>query len=585
MTIKPSTANVPRNALRIGRGALFLALASALVSGCANMLPRNSSKQLAPVDDVTLPKAATQIAQESAMLQRTVDQLREQLQHTSAPRQIPAVQPVYDPLEDKVVSIRMYDASVGTLLWAMSDQLGMNLILDPKVQAIQKRATLNLNNVTAREVFNHILEAFDLHGEARGRTLYVNLTDERVYDLDFLNARLNVDISDGGNVFGANQGGSGGGGSSGGGSGGGASALQSNFSLAGGMTAKNGVYEEIENSLKSVLGDPAQAQGQGARQGDSEEDRDEARATSIFTLNPSSGTLFVRARPSEIRSVERMVNRYKSVMGRQVQIDAQLIDVQLNDGYQFGVDWNLLRKNVAGMIGDSPINVGSATRDYPGLSGQQMPPRSLTLPAQLIGNTVGRAVGFGYANDSFSVAVNMLRSYGTIKVLSNPSIRARNGAPAMLSVGTNIRYLSSTASTLTNPGGGATTVSTNAQTDSLFSGIMVGVVPFIREDGVVELLVHPMQSDVDPNSLQLVDAGGGSRVSLPVTSFKGMTTTLNIADGDTVMIGGLIDQKIGSTHAGVPGVSDIPGLGALFDKSSNTHNSRELVMVLRVRVL
>lgn len=94
-----------------------------------------------------------------------------------------------------------------------------------------------------------------------------------------------------------------------------------------------------------------------------------------------------------------------------------------------------------------------------------------------------------------------------------------------------------------------------------------------------------MQSDVDPNSLQLIDAGGGSRVTLPITNFKGMTTTLNVKDGDTVMIGGLIDQQVGTTHNGVPGLSDIPLLGKLFDKTSDTHKSRELVMVIRVKVL
>ncbi len=576
MTMKSTSRTSTRGLIRLSRGALVIGLTTTLVAGCANMLPRNSSKNLSKVDQTTLPKAADQIAAESAMLQATQDKLMAQLERAKEARPLPPAQPVYDPMENEIVSLHMFDANVGNLLWAMSDQLHMNLVLDPKVQAIEQRATLNLTNVTASEVFEHILNAFDLHGEVKGKTLYVSLMSEKVFDLDFLNTKMNVDISAGGNVFGDSQG-SGGGGSSGGSSGGGGSnALRSNFSLSGGMAEQGGVYEQLDKSLKSILGEQGQTKAKSER-------KDTDKPETIYTLNPTTGTLFVRARPSEMKSIEKMINRYHAVIGRQVQIDAQLIDVQLRDNFEFGVDWNILRDNLAGIIGDSPITVDQASNTLPGVGG--MPPRTVTIPGQIVGNATGRSIGVGYATDTFSVAVNMLRGFGNVKVLSNPTIRARNGSPAMLSVGTNIRYLASTTTTVSNPGGGASTVSSNAETDSLFSGIVVGVVPFIREDGTVELLVHPMQSDVDPNSLQLVDAGGGTRVTLPITSFKGMTTTLNVKDGDTVMIGGLIDQQVGTSHDGVPGLSDIPLLGKLFDKSSDAHQSRELVMVLRVKVL
>ena len=572
-----------RMAIRTGRVVLVLGLVTMLAAGCTGIRPRNSTKSLKPVDKTTLPDAAEVVAAESEVLTKTHDKLRAQLERAAKPEPLPPVQPKYDPLEDKVVTIRMYDASVSTLLWAMSDQLGMNLILDPTVQSIDRKATLNLTNVTAREVFNHILQAFDLYGQVRGHTLYVNTMEEKVYNLDFLNTRMNVDISDGGNVFGSNNGGSSGGAGSnsqGAGGSGGGNSLRSDFTMAGGVQNQTDIYDQVGNALKVVLGDSAQA-----RQREKKAGKGHHKSTvSVYSLNPVTGTLFVRARPSEVRSVEKIINRYKSVLGRQVQIDAQLIDVQLNDGYQFGVDWNLMRKYVAGIVGDAPIALDAVSRQFPNLTQPRLPSRNLTLPPQLIGDTDGRAIGIGYGNDKYSVAVNMLRTFGTVKVLSNPSIRARNGAPALLSVGTNIRYVSNSTSFVSNPGGGAENRSTNTQTDSVFSGLMVGVAPFIHEDGTVELLVHPVQSDVDPNSLRLIDVGG-SKVTLPVTSFKGMTTTLNIDDGSTVMIGGLIDQQLGSDHAAVPGVSDIPILGRVFDKTKDSHRSRELVMIIRAKVL
>jgi len=114
---------------------------------------------------------------------------------------------------------------------------------------------------------------------------------------------------------------------------------------------------------------------------------------------------------------------------------------------------------------------------------------------------------------------------------------------------------------------------------------MVGVLPMVRDDGRIELLLNPMQSDVDPASLQLVAVGGDNLVSLPKVSYKGLTTTLNVGDGDVVVVGGLIDQRSSNNDRGAPGVSDVPLLGKLFGNENKVHGSRELVIVLRVRVL
>lgn len=560
------------------RRALAVAVATMLLAGCSG-LPHKSANSMAPVNGDTLHQMAEHSIAESAKLAEVQQRLFEELQQIQAAQPVQPVVPQYDPLEDQLVSIRMYEADVGQLLWAMSEQLGMNLLLDPRVVQTGRKSSLNLSNVTAREVFDHILRAFDLHGEVQGKTLIVNLMEERVYDLDFLNTALSVDISSGGNVFGANQS-TGGGGSGGGGSGGGGSnALRSDFALSGGLGEQTSVHAELEEALGHIIGES------GARRAQADSDEIDPIPVAAYTLNSVTGTLFIRARPSQVRAIESLINRYKAVLGRQVQIEAQLIDVELKDGFQWGVDWNVLRNHVAGVIGRAPIAVDPATALLPAGQGADLPVRSLTLPAQTIGSPSGNSLGLGYQRNSFSVAIDALRNFGNVKVLSNPSIRARNGSPALLSVGTNIRYLSSSSVTVTNPGGGATTTSADAQTDSLFSGIVVGVVPFIRADNHVEILVHPMQTDVDPNSLQLVDAGGGTRVTLPVINFKGMTTTLSLRDGDTVLIGGLIDQKLGSTNSGVPGLSDVPGLGKFFDRTADSHASRELVMVLKVRVL
>jgi MSHA type pilus biogenesis protein MshL len=303
-----------------------------------------------------------------------------------------------------------------------------------------------------------------------------------------------------------------------------------------------------------------------------------------FSINKLTGTLYVKARPSKIRAVEKMLANVRGMLRKQVYIEAQIVDVQLSDNFEFGVDWSLLRGNLASGFSPTAANVSGATGALTNIDAL-LSGRSITIPSQNIGNLNGQSLGVGYQGGTAGVVLSALRAFGNLRVLSNPNVQVRNGSPALLSVGTSSRYVARSSSTQSTPGGGASTVTSDVQTDSVFSGVMVGVLPFIRDDGRIELLINPMQSEVDAKSLQLVSVNDTNRVTLPVVSYKGMTTTLNVGDGDVVVVGGLIDQRSSDNDRGAPGLSDVPVLGKLFSNIANTHNSRELVVVLRVRIL
>ena len=549
---------------RSTRSALALAIlvaTSTLGAGCSTV-PR-SVKSLPATEPVALQQVTASVAEESAKLAEENARLRSEIERIQPPAApIAALAPVYDPLENRVVTINMNDANIIALLWALAEQLGMNLIIDPSVQAREQRASLFLKNVTAREVYNHILTAFDLHGEIRGGALVVSPMQERVFQVDTLNSTTSLEMSTGGDVFGAGSSAAGGGDS-----------LRGKLILDGSVGKENDPYKQLSATIESILKEDT-----GMRSGRP------AQEAARFSLDPMTGTLFVRARPSQVRAVAEVIERNKRILSRQVLVEAQLIDVQLSDQFQFGVDWNLLRGRVAGVFGDAPIQLEPVTGALPGPRSNTLD-RLLTIPRQAIGNPLGRGAGIGYTGDTFSAAINVLRGFGNVKVLSNPSIRVRNATPAYLSVGRNIRYVSQSTTTFSNPGGGATNTSSDVQTESLFAGVVIGVAPLIHDDGKVEMMVHPMQTDVAPGSLDLIEVGNGNSVTLPIISFKGLTTTLNLRDGDTVLMGGLIDQQGQTSDKGIPGLSDLPGLGKLFGSESRSHDSRELVMVLRVTIL
>lgn len=571
----------------VKRGVLALAVV-AMLGGCATETTdsRRSIGALPTAEYESVKRMRDEIVLESKRMVESRDALYKELSVSRAQAAPVVIPPVVDVLEQELISVSMMSASISDLLIAFSDQAGLNLIVDPNVLAITKRADMYLKKVSPREFINEVMRAFDVTGDIRGNTLRVNLLDERIFALDMLNATMSMDVSSGGNVFGANS------------SGGSANALRGNVLLSGGSGAKTDPYEQIEASVKRILGDDStkratnvtvganvNALGAAASNALVVDDAPHERVASIFTLNRNSGTMYVKARPSQLRSIEKLLDRTQKILRRQVQIEAQLIDVQLNDGFEFGVDWKLLRQHAAAGFGVVPASLDGVSSAL-GKSGLgDLAARTLTLPAQLLGSQAGPSLGIGYQEGKFSAVLTALRSFGAIKILSNPSVQVRNGTPALLTVGTNARFVSKSSVTLSVPGGGASTTSSDVQTDSVFSGVMVGVIPFIRDDGQVELVVHPMQTEVESKSLALVDIGANNKITLPVVNYKGMTTTLNIASGDTVMIGGLIDRRISNDDRGAPVASDIPLLGKLFGNQRTSHNSRELVMVLRVNVL
>ncbi len=585
MNSNASNARVPcRPTVR----TLASALGALTLAACANMPPR-SVQDIAPTEYKALERSGAAIAEESAKLASQQDRRREQIERSfQQPAEVVApVAPAYDPLENTVVSISMFNADVGQLLWALADELKMNLIVDPQVLEQRQRTSLHLRSVSAREVYNHILDAFDLHGEIRGGALVVGQMRERIFNVDLLNSSTSFDLSTGGDVFGAGMQSAGGGGQS----------LRGTLTMTGSVGKDNDPYKQLDAALKVILGTEQNAAA--AARGP---DDPPPPAQSRYSLDPGSGTLYVRARPSQVRAVEDLIGHTTQKMRRQVLVEAQILDVSLNDNFQFGVDWNLLRNRVAGIYGDSPATIVPApgTPGNPDLGIPENPnllpyqrygrygdqARNIVFPNQTLGSSIGRGLGVSYLTDTFSAALNALRTFGNVKVLSNPSVRVRNGSPAYLSVGSNIRYVTKSTSNFSNTGGGsAYNQSTDIQTDSLFSGVVIGVAPIVHENGGVELLVHPMQTEVEPGSLALREFPNGNAVTLPVINVKGITTTLNLRDGDTVLLGGLIDQKASLSDSGIPGLSDVPAFGKLFGTRGKQHATRELVLVLRVKVI
>ena len=490
-----------------------------VLSACA-AAPKTPTK---PED----PDAAVheQVRRSNARLAQRQEMMRRELQQAApAPAPVEPIMPVYDPLEDHQVSFSMVDEPVQHVLFALARAVGMNLILDPAVKQDDRRLTLNFENVSAAKVLKEILGTYDMYYEIQDNVIRVRPFQEKIFQLNFLNAEVNSDFAVGGDVLGAGENGS-------------MSGLSGNFRLTGRSSGKGNTYDVLEQNIKALLS------GSGK-----------------VTLNRVSGSLYIKDTPAVIRSVARLVNHAKEMAGRQILIEARIIEVALNDEHRYGIDWSALREEAADLLQISEA-----------------------------GWNVGQGLVLKHQDNEYTISTIMdfLNTYGDTQVVSNPSIRSKHGKPAIISVGTSYTYKKSIETTKTTSSS-SQDVSTQVEVSTVFDGLILGVIPFIEPDGRISLLINPIKSDVDRESLELEAVGGadsGLSISLPRVLVKEISTTISLNNNEVAILGGLIDKRTVKQDKSVPGLSKIPVLGYLFKNVVETEENHELVIILSVSMV
>ncbi len=435
--------------------------------------------------------------------------------------EIEPVLPQYDPLQDQKVSFSMVDESLQNVLYALSRAVGVSFILDPEISNEQRKLTLHFEDTSAATVLKEILSAYDLYYSVQGDIIRISPYKEKIFKLGFMDSRLESKLDVGGDVLGASEETI-------------SQGLAGSFKIRGDAVVQKSPYKVLETMIKPLM----------SEQG-------------IYSINQISGTLYVKDRPQVIRSVARMVNHLKKMMSRQILIEARIVEVVLTDRYKYGIDWELLR------------NLDNAATELTGAAW---------------GLEDGLVLSGTSGEFSLTATIDALRTFGDAKVVSNPTIRCKHGQPALISVGTSITYKKSVETTRTTTGN-TQDFSTDVEVSTLFDGLILGVVPFIDGGGRITLLINPIKSDVDRNSLEETEVSEGMSISLPEVDIKEISSTIALHDGDVVILGGLIDRRKIRADSGVPFLSAIPILGYLFKHEYERVESRELVLILSVKLV
>jgi MSHA type pilus biogenesis protein MshL len=289
-------------------------------------------------------------------------------------------------------------------------------------------------------------------------------------------------------------------------------------------------------------------------------------------VNPVAGTVSVLGSERQQQVVQRYLDGVSQASQRQVLIEATIVEVNLKDQYRAGIDWQRLVQS-----GGTGVFFNSQNGAITNLANSLLP-----------------VFNIGYKAQNFTTTLNLLESFGNLRVLSSPKLMALNNQTALLKVVDNLVYFSVQAQqgTLSSTGTPLqpTTFTTTAKTVPV--GLVMSLTPQISENGTVTLDVRPTISrkigDVsDPNpSLQNKDNPSLTiQNKIPVIQVREMESVLQVSSGQTVILGGLMQDDSNRARDGIPVLSRAEGFGAIFGQQERNVQKTELVIFLRPTVI
>jgi general secretion pathway protein D len=282
-----------------------------------------------------------------------------------------------------------------------------------------------------------------------------------------------------------------------------------------------------------------------------------------ITAVDANNQLLVRCRPSQWDEIESAIQRL-DIVPLQVQIETRILEVQLTGEFSFGVQWYL--QGLANSTTDSNGNIVPGNPNNPrqvalGGGGTQFLPGSDNF-------------FYSFVNSNLQAAVHAMETSGNTKVLSAPSLVVMNNQQAKIQVGTQIpvnqTYFTGGINSTLNGG-----VNALGQVSYKDTGVILEVRPRVNPGGLVYLSLDQVVSKPG-----IADKFG----NFPIDK-RELNTQIAVQSGQTVLLGGLIQQDEGKTDTGIPGLNRIPVIGRLFGTTSRHRNRTELIVLITPRVI
>lgn len=391
----------------------------------------------------------------------------------------------------KKVNFSAESAPLKTVLYGILSDTKMNVAFDPDVDT-NIPLTVRFEDIELISALNTIMQISNLKFTLEEKTIKIKTTEKKIFKLPYIKTSSSYSSSLGGDL----SGGSGGGvtsGSTATGAGG--------FSSSGGISGSFSVnfegdkdtydiYTQIEENIKSFLSEKGK-----------------------LTLNRFTGTIVVEDRPDRIRLVESFLSNIKREIDKQVLIEARIIEVNLSEGYQYGIDWTAVARNLL----SSSITVS----------------QNLSLGSSVASLSIVRA--------DMNALINAVGTFGKINTLSNPRVLVVNNQTAMFTAGNIYPFWDKQVNIV----GGTVTAqpftTVTYQRRNILSGIIFGVTPHIEDDGEITVNIVPISTSLQ--GTRQYKEGNVVVAEAPIINIKQAGTIVKVKDGDIIIIGGLIDKE------------------------------------------
>ena len=505
---------------------------------------------------------------------------------------VPLVPPPTPTARPETYSVVVHNVEVQDLLFALARDARLNVDIHPGVTGT---VTINAIDQTLPQLLGRIARQVDMRYEIDGQTLTVMRDTPylRIYRVDYINmirdSKSEANLST--QVSGTVTGGAGTGG-------GGISASGNNSTSVVKSTSVSKFWDSLVGNVKDLLREtdkivpatgatgtlplPPQAGAPGApaaqQQGRSTV---EFREAASVIANAETGVLSIRASSRQHEKVQEFLDQVGASAKRQVLIEATVVEVQLNNTFQRGIDWQRLIRGAAGL----------------GFS--QTPAAS-----QPNFNTGSFIVSFAVGSPlNISGTLKLLESFGDVRVLSSPKLSVVNNQTATLKVVNNLVYFTVTANTVAAANSPSVTTF-NTTVNSVPVGFMMSVTPQISENDSVLINIRPTISrrlgDVNDPNPALANPCGTNNVSssgsftcgippiqspIPVIQTREMESLMRLQSGQTAVLGGLMQDSVTNLQEAIPGASQVPGVGSLLSQRSDLNEKTELVIFLRSTVI
>ena len=510
------------------------------------------------------------------------------------------VPPPRPQVRQPTYSVVVHEVPVKELLFALSRDTRQNIDVHPGVQGL---VTLNAIDETLPAILERLSQQVNIRYRTEGKTIVV-MPDTpyfKTYRVNYVNMNRDTTSSIGvsGEITSTNVGEQAGG----------QTATQGTANASNARVdtkSSNNFWDILRQNIESILTASkavSQNTDQRAARGEAERAAREQRiaqaeavsragpnAASLFSaafgpdsiaatdtkneivVNQVTGTVAALGTEKQHALIQQYLDSVTSASQRQVLIEATIAEVRLSNNYQAGVDWSRIASGTGFSLQ------------------QQLLGSNLNNPPRMVVGYANLTSGLGNINAS----LRLLEQFGNTRVLSSPKLMAINNQSALLKVVDNIVYFEIEADTTTNQTTARTTFTSTARTVPV--GLIMSVLPQITESGTVNLTVRPTISRVtrfvsDPNPSLQLDSLGNQLTNpiqnlIPEIQMREMESVLQVGSGQTIILGGLMQDDVRRDRDAVPGLGRLPSpVSDVFSYRDEAVSKTELVIFLKATVI